>query len=82
MAMKYHKEAYRLRKLNLGADHLKVASSLDNIAGLHQRQKNNEKALKCLKDALRIRSLKLGKGHLEVGTTLFGMGIIFCDMGE
>ena len=81
-ALKYYKEAHRLRKSNFGEDSMKVAGSLDSIAGIYQKQSQNDKALKCLKEALRIRTLKLGKEHVEVGTTLFGMGIVFSEMGD
>ena len=81
-SMKYHKEALRLRQKLLGKDDLKVAESLDSIAGLYQMQKDNEKALKALKEAMRIRRQHFGNDHLEVATTLFGMGSTLADIGE
>lgn len=64
-ALKYHKEAFRLRRTLLGADHLHVAQSLDSICALYVRQQNHEKALQGLKEALRIRTLRLGNDNLE-----------------
>jgi len=46
VALKYHKEALRIRQINLGQNHLKIAHSLDNIAGLYQKQRTYEKSLK------------------------------------
>ncbi len=71
-ALKYHKEAFRLRRTLLGPDHLQVAQSLDSICALYVRQLNHEKALQGLKEALRIRTLRLGNDNLE------GMYVLSC----
>lgn len=68
-ALKYHKEALRIRQINLGQNHLKIAHSLDNIAGLYQKQRKYEKSLKSLKHALKIRTFCLGNDHVEIATT-------------
>ena len=71
-----------MRKLNLGKNHVEVAASLDDIAGIYQKEGESEKALKCLMEALRIRKLQLGSDRMEIATTLFGMGIVFASMGD
>jgi tetratricopeptide (TPR) repeat protein len=80
--MQNHKEGLSVRKLILGGDHVKVAASLDDIAGIYQQQHEHEKALSCLKEALRIRKHRLGNHDIEIGKTLFGMGIIFAAIGD
>ena len=37
-AMQNHKEGLSVRKLILGGDHVKVAASLDDVAGMYQKQ--------------------------------------------
>ena len=80
--MQNHKEGLSVRKIILGGDHVKVAASLDDIAGIYQQQHEHVKALSCLKEALRIRKLQLGNHDIEIGKTLFGMGIIFAAIGD
>ena len=76
-AIKYHKMGLAVRKMNLGSDHPKIASSLDDLARVYQKLGDNEKALGCLQEGLRIRKLD-GDGHtMEVATNLFAMGIVF-----
>jgi tetratricopeptide (TPR) repeat protein len=53
-----------------------------NVAGVYHRQNSIDKACSALKEALRIRISRLGNDHVEVATTLFGMGIIYCDKGD
>ena len=81
-AMKYHKEGLNVRKLNLGSNHVKVAASLDDIAGIYQKVGENERALKCLTESLRIRKLHLGSDSMEIATNLFGMGIVFAALSN
>ena len=81
-AMQNHKEGLSVRKLILGGDDVKIAASLDDVAGMYQKQNEHNKALRCLKEALRIRKLQLGNDDIEIGKTLFGMGIIFAAVGN
>ncbi len=75
--MKFHKQGLNIRKINLGSNHVSVASSLDDIAGIYQKVSEYEKALKCLEESLRIRKLQKDCDGMEIATNLFGMGIVY-----
>lgn len=75
--MKFHKQGLNIRKINLGSNHVSIAASLDDIAGIYQKLGEYEKALKCLEESLRIRKLQKDCDRMEIATNLFGMGIIY-----
>ena len=58
-AMKLFEESLQARRKVLGFVHLDVASTLFNMAFLHQTRDRLDKALKCLEEALKIRQLRL-----------------------
>lgn len=80
-AMKNHKMALAVRKLNLGNNHPEVASSLDDIAALYQKLGDNDNALDCLKEGLRIRRMQ-NNDSLDIARNLFSMGIIFAASND
>lgn len=76
-AIKNHKMGLAIRRINLGNNHLKIASSLDDLARVYQKLGDNEKALGCLQEGLTIRKLDGNGNTMDIATNLFAMGIVF-----
>merc|ERR1719420_2243437 len=57
--MKLFEESLQARRKVLGFIQLDVASTLFNMAFLHQTRNRLDKALRCLEEALKIRQLRL-----------------------
>ena len=65
-ALQYYEKALTIQLAKLGADHLKVATTYNNIANVYQIQDKNEEAklfviAMCAKDS----SLEGFQGHLS-----------------
>jgi tetratricopeptide (TPR) repeat protein len=79
-AMKLFEESLQARRKVLGFVHLDVASTLFNMAFLHQSRHRFDKALKCLEEALKIRQLRLPDSekvaitHEKIGTLARSIG--------
>ena len=63
-------EALAIRTQLLGAKHLDVAKSLNNMAGLYRLQGCDDEAEKLTQQALEIRKQLLGEEHPDVATSL------------
>jgi hypothetical protein len=53
----------------LGHDTLEVATSLQNLGGLYERQGRVSEAEACFTQALRIQELKLGTANIGAAST-------------
>lgn len=79
-SMKLFEESLHARRKVLGFVHLDVASTLFNMAFLHQTRNRLDKALKCLEEALKIRQLRLPNSekvavtHEKIGNLARGIG--------
>jgi tetratricopeptide (TPR) repeat protein len=79
-ALKLFEESLYARRRVLGFVHLDVASTLFNMAFLHQSRNRLDKALKCLEEALKIRQLRLPDSekvavtHEKIGNLARGIG--------
>jgi tetratricopeptide (TPR) repeat protein len=65
----------------LGDRHLDVASSLYNLAALHESQGRYEKAELLWLQALESRKSLLGDRHLDVATSLNSLGLLYQSQG-
>ena len=63
-------EALKVAEDNVGPNHIDVATSLNNLAGLYDTQGNYAKAEPLYKRALSIDEKALGPDHPSVATTL------------
>ncbi|MEM7582766.1 MAG: serine/threonine-protein kinase [Acidobacteriota bacterium] len=69
-ALGYLRTALRLRRQTLGASHLDVAETLENLAGVLQDQAEHQAAAAHSREALAIRRQRLGDQHPVVAESL------------
>ena len=70
-------------KLNkLGPDHVDVASTYHNMAILHKKLGEHQKAKEYYGRALSIQVNKLGPDHVDVASTYHNMGNLHMDLGD
>jgi CHAT domain-containing protein/tetratricopeptide (TPR) repeat protein len=75
-------EALAIREKALGPDHLDVALSLNNLAGLYDNQGRYAEAEPLYKRSLAIREKALGPDHLDVATALGGLAELYRNQGR
>ena len=71
-----------IRQNLLEEDHLELAASLHNLAGLYYHQGDYERAEQLLLRALEIREIELGGNHREVASSLNSLVNVYHDRGE
>jgi CHAT domain-containing protein/Tfp pilus assembly protein PilF len=81
-ALPLAEEALRLNEQELGPDHLEVATSLNNLALLHQNKGNYERALRLYQRALAIMEKTLGEHHPDVATSLNNLATLYHLEGD
>jgi len=81
IAIPVAREALKIRKNRLGPDHLKVATSLNNLASLYESMGAYGKAKPLYKNALAITKARLGPGHPKVATSLNNLALLYQSMG-
>ncbi|WP_233585193.1 tetratricopeptide repeat protein [Corallococcus sp. CA054B] len=74
-------QALALRESALGGTHPDIASALDLVGELYQRQGDVAHAEPLLQRALALREATLGKDHTDVALTLTILGILYKDQG-
>ena len=65
----------------IGHEHLGVATTLNNLAGLYENMGNYKKALPLYERALTIREKVLEPEHPDVASSLNNIAALYCDMG-
>lgn len=75
-------QVLELARRYFGEDHTEFASSLVNLAAIHQALGNYNEAEPLLKQALEIRKRVLSSDHLAVGTTLNNLAGLYEAKGE
>ena len=83
----HHAKQYYERNLNiqiqkLGAQHIDVASSYNNLATVLHDQGDLEKAKEYHEHALAIRIQKLGAQHVDVATSFNNLATVLRDQGD
>ncbi|CAK9026913.1 Superoxide dismutase [Mn], partial [Durusdinium trenchii] len=76
-ALRYFEEALEISTETLGDQHQHVATTLNNIAGVHRAQGKYAEALRYYEEALKIRREKLGDRDPSVATTLNNIAIVY-----
>ena len=76
-ALASYLEALRIRRLQLGKDHLDVAAVIYNSGQTYHQQGHFEKALRYYQEFMRIAIMKLGPNHRDVGIMLKCMAQIY-----
>jgi CHAT domain-containing protein/Tfp pilus assembly protein PilF len=76
------KEVLAIREEALGPDHLDVATSLNNLAGLYQQQGRYAEAEPLYKRSLTIREKARGPDHPDLATTLNNLALLYNDQGR
>ncbi len=81
-AMPVAKRALELAEKNVGPEHPDLATSLNNLAGLHNEQGQYAQAEPLYQRALAIQEKTLGLNHPSVGTTLSNLAGIYYTQGQ
>ena len=75
-------KAVELAKRVYGPEHVRTATSLNNLALLYQDMGEYAKAEPLNEEALRIDQKVLGPEHLDTVTSLNNLALLYDDMGE
>ena len=78
-AKPFYQQALHIRERQLGPEHLLVADTLNELAGLYHEQSNYAEAEPIFLRVLRIREQQLGPENLLVANPLNGLAILYCD---
>lgn len=82
LAMKFYKEALRIRKSTLGLNHIHTAQTRNNIGIVYFERGDYDLAIKCFEKALGVLKAQLGMHHEEVAYTFRCMGNAFREKFE
>ena len=81
-ALPLYQRALDIREKVLGPQHLDVAETLNNLAGLYESMRDYENALPLYQRALDIREKVLGPQHLDVAETLNNLAGLYESMRD
>jgi CHAT domain-containing protein/tetratricopeptide (TPR) repeat protein len=81
-ALKVAQEALAIRKEVLGEKHPDYATSLNNLGGLYESQRNYAKAEPLVRQALEIRKEVLGEEHPHFAQILNNLGSLYNTQGN
>ncbi|HLG14769.1 MAG TPA: serine/threonine-protein kinase [Blastocatellia bacterium] len=77
-----HDEALKLRRQTLGAEHVEVARSLNNLAEVLRRKGDHETAESLYREALAMQRKLLGPEHADVAESLDNLAILLDTRGD
>jgi tetratricopeptide (TPR) repeat protein len=77
LALKQYEEAIEIMQLNLGPDHLDIATVLLDIGDLLRNDQFYDEAIDAYCEALQIQRQSLGSEHVDVAQTLYTLGDIY-----
>ena len=80
-AKEYHEWALKIQKEQLGANHVDVATSYNNLGTVYSDTGDLEKAKECYHWALKIQKEQLGANHVDVATSYNNLGTVYSDTG-
>ena len=75
-------QALVIRKKILGNDNLVVASTLNALAGLYEKQGRSKEAESFCLESLALRKKFLGDHHTDVAQSYWWLGVLFSKMQE
>ena len=81
-AQQYHEHALAIQLQKLGAQHVHVATSYNNLAIVLCAQGDLEQAKEYLERAMAIRIQKLGAQHVDVATSYNNLATVLSDQGD
>merc|ERR1712085_106358 len=81
-ALKYKKEALKVRTFNLGNDHLDVGTTLFTMGIIFCGMEKYDEAIKCYETSLTIRKRKLGCSSIQVAQILHNLGSVHASLKE
>ena len=81
-AQKYHERALAIGVQKLGAQHVDVANSYNNLATVLHDQGDLDQAKEYHERALAIRLQKLGAQHVDVVTSYNNLATVLSDQGD
>ncbi|CAF0871705.1 unnamed protein product [Didymodactylos carnosus] len=67
---------------SLPENHPSIATTYNNICGVHFHQGNYVEALNCYKNTLEIQLKSLPKNHPSIATTYNNMGLVYSNQGN
>ncbi|MCA9701336.1 MAG: tetratricopeptide repeat protein, partial [Myxococcales bacterium] len=81
-AERWHRQALKLRRTLLSADHPETAHSYANLGNLALQRGRLDEALRWHQRALAVRTRSLGPGHPDVARSLSNTGRVYLARGE
>ena len=81
-AKDYHQRALEIRINVLGPNHLRVATSYNNLGSVFKAMAELEQAKDYHQRALEITINVLGRNHIKVVTSYNNLGLVYQAMGE
>ena len=81
-AKEYYDWALKIQKEQLGANHVDVATSYNNLGNVYRDTGDLEKAKEYHEWALEIRKDQLGANHVDVATSYNNLGNVYRDTGD
>ncbi|AKB26875.1 hypothetical protein MSSIT_0156 [Methanosarcina siciliae T4/M] len=77
-----YEETLQILEIELGPEHLDIAITLDNLAGLYESLGDYEKALLLCQRALEIYGKVLGPEHTDVAINLNNLALLYSHIGD
>ena len=81
-AKEYYIWALKIQKEQLGANHVDVARSYNNLGNVYRKTGDLEKAKEYYEWALKIRKEQLGANHESVAASYNNLGNVYSDKGD
>ena len=81
-AKEYYEWALKIRKEQLGANHVDVAKSYNNLGTVYSDKGDQEKAKEYYEWALKIRKEQLGANHVDVARSYNNLGNVYSGKGD
>ena len=75
-AKQYYEKALAIETEQLGSNHVSVATSYNNIGGVHYDLGDLEQAKQYYEKALAIQTEQLGSNHVSVATSYNNIGLV------
>ena len=81
-AKEYYEWALKIQKEQLGANHVDIAASYNNLGTVYSKTGDLEKAKEYQEWALKIRKDQLGANHVDVARSYNNLGTVYSRTGD
>jgi Tfp pilus assembly protein PilF len=78
----WRRNCLEVTQQRLGEEHLDIATSLNNVAGLYESQGKYEEAEPFYLSALEMRKRLLGEEHFDIATSMNDLAVLYCSQGK